>query len=233
MGDLFDDMANAEVEAPPVSGGQDMPDKLRLVVENATAESGGAAPKIKPYGADENLFYKFETGLLVVGGVKEATPFKGRYIFVGFNTHKPTEARVQSWIDNSVDARARERQEGLLKSLPKLPLGAEVYNMILDMLAPSSADVKERWQTAFATISKMKNLKGYTTEMFSGDIQLMIATCFKDILLDQKFQVIGQTYTPKKNEKSTYEPRQTLGSIEACTPAQMAKRKVSLFVSDF
>jgi len=227
--DLFDRMANEEVAAPPSVGGSDLPDKLRVVVENCTAKHGGAAPKVKPYGEGANAFHKFEMGLVLVGGEEKAQPFAGRFIFYKTNVHKPTEERVQQWIDNATTPETKKRHEGLMKALPKLPLNGDLYNMILDTLAPEDGDVQNRWQLAFSKLKTMKEAKSYTTEAFDNDVQLLIATCFKDILLEQKFQVIGQTYTPKGKPTDKYPPQQTVGSIKAFNAANAAKQKVSVF----
>lgn len=228
MSDLMQEMADREVVAPPQGGSSDIPDKLRVVVQNTTSENGKAAPTVKDIGKEKS-FHKFKTGLIIVGGEKKAEDYNGRYIFLDYKVHKPTDEMLQDWLDKATDEGHIKRLKAQITANPKLPLDGELYNFMLDTLAPTGEDVQDRWKRVMAVICAKATEKGYTGDAFGGDAQLMVATVFKDILLDNAYNVIGQTYTPKQRAGSTYTPGQTLGSVEAFTEETAKKRKVALF----
>ena len=103
----------------------------------------------------------------------------------------------------------------------------ELYNLILDTLAPEGADTQARYQAAMAKLSEKATALGQTPETFGGNTQLFIASVFKEILLDQSFSVIGRTYTPKQRAGSQFTPQQTIGSVGIDNEAERKRRKVA------
>lgn len=205
MTDFWDDAAGQEVEAPPKGNFEGPPNDTRGIFVNTTSENGGAAPAIKTIEGKDGVFRKFKTGLIIVGGEAKMQPFKGRYVFLETYIHKRPDDTT------------------------KTPLSGALYNLMLDMLAPEGNDVGARWAVCLGVLKAKAQELGLTIEQFGGDGQLFLATLFKEVLSANQFKVIGRTYTPKKREGSTFEPSQTVGSIEAYTPEVCAKRKVGMF----
>jgi hypothetical protein len=144
-----------------------------------------------------------------VGGDANATKYGGRYLFADFYIHKRPE------------------------DSEKLPLSGALYNLMLDMLAPSGADIQTRWRLVLSQLAQAASEAGLNDiPALTGDPQLMYATAFVSLLGKQAYRVVGKTYTPKQREGSDFKPKVTLGSIEAMTPDVMAKRKVSVFETD-
>jgi hypothetical protein len=234
--DFWDDAANEDVPEPPKPSFDGIPDGLNVIARTCDqTDKPTVQPSIKPIesatGAFET-FYKFKSPMVVVGGEAKLDPkFVGRYVFVEFNVEKPTVERLNKSIAtasaNGNDATVK-RLEGQLGALDKYPCAPELYNLILDTLAPAPGTAAERWVIARAMLGGMGKAKGYTLEACNGNSQYLYALAFKDLLLAQSYQVIGKTYTPKQREGSTFEPQQTLGSIGSYTEDEAKKRKVKL-----
>ena len=206
MNDFWTDAAKAEV-APPPSAGADVPDNLRVLLENCTAANGKAAPLVKPIDGANGTFYKFNCGMIVVGGEEAARKYNGRYVFMDLYIHK----------------RAEDSE--------KLPLSGALYNLILDMLAPDGGKdaLQARWAKVMGRLGAAATEAGYTLEGANGDAQMLYATTFAYLLNQEAFRVVGKTYTPKQREGSTFKPKGTVGSIEAATSDTLTKRKVVVF----
>lgn len=206
MTDSFWDLDNMpDVPEPPKPQYADVPDKAWVLIKNATREQKeGAQPKILTLDGREGPWYKLKTGFIVVGGDTAIKPnHAGRYIFWECSTHKNPE-----------------------KDPPNMPCHGQLYNLILDALAPVDEPVASRWQKARAILARKAAELAYTPETFQGDTQLLYASVFKEVLLDTAYTVIAQTYTPKPREGKSYQPSQTVGSICADLTANRTLHKV-------
>jgi len=233
MSDFWNDAAENDVPEPPKPTYADIPDGMALLVRTTcSTDKETVHPKIKEIDGKSGVFYRFKAPVVVLGGETKLDPkFIGRYLFLDLNVEKPTEAQLEKAIAtataNGNEATAN-RLKGQLSSLDKFPCAPELYNLILDTLAPEEGKANERWAKARAILAAKAQELDYTPAMFKNNTQYLYAETFKQVLMDGTYNLIGKTYTPKQREGSTYEPQQTLGSIGVATPEQMKKRKVAV-----
>lgn len=205
--DFWDSAATQDVPPPPKPAFDTVPDKAWVLVANATRDQKeGAQPKIQtiPSVKGDGDWYKFKTSFLVQGGDDKIKPAHiGRYIFYECNTHRHAE-----------------------KDPENMPCGGQLYNLILDALAPIDAPVGERWAKARAILARKAAELALTPESCQGDTQYLYAVVFKEVLLDNAYTILGQTYTPKPKPGKTYQPGQTLGSITANMTANRTEKKI-------
>jgi hypothetical protein len=210
--DFWDDAANnTDVAEPPKPQFADVPDKAWVLVKNATREhKEGAQPKIQSWEWEGRTNYKFKTAFLVTGGDDKIKPnHVGRYIFFECNAHRHPE-----------------------KDPSNMPCGGQLYNLILDTLAPVDAPTPERWAKARVILGAKAKEMNMTPDSCNGDTQYLYAVVFKEVLLDNVYSIIGQTYTPKKKEGKTFQPSQTIGSITANMTANRTEKKVRELATD-
>ena len=207
--DFWQSASEAPVPEPPKISFADVPDKAWVIVNNATREQKeGAQPKIITVsgvngGAD---WFKLKTAFLVTGGDDKIKPAHiGRYIFFECSTHRNPE-----------------------KDNPAMPCSGPLYNYILDALDPSDDPAPARWARVRAILTRKATEMSLTPETCNGDMQYFTAVLFKEVLLDQAYTVLGQTYTPKAKPGKSFQPGQTMGSITANTPANVTEKKVKL-----
>ena len=233
MSDFWDDAANSEVPEPPKPSYEGLPDGVTVLCRTTTSEDKETVrPIVKPIEGKNGTFYRFKAPVIIIGGDnKVESKFVGRYLFLDLTVEKPTKAQLEKAIVTSTAGgfeSTTNRLKGQLGSLEKFPVSPELYNFILDTLAPEGTSTATRWAEAVSILkAKAKELK-YTPEAFEMNTQLLYATTFKEVLLSQSYIVIGKTYTPKQREGSTYVPQQTLGSIGSNGDEQRKKRKVRL-----
>lgn len=234
--DFWDDAAgNTDVPEPAKPVYDNIPDGVNLIVRTTcSTDKDTVHPKVKPIDRKDGSgeFYRFKAPVVVLGGEgKLDAKYVGRYLFLDLNVEKPTVEQLTKAIAtataNGNDATVK-RFEGQLKALDKYPCAPELYNLILDTLAPEGDKAADRWPVAVAVLKAKAKEMGYTAENHKGNTELLFANTFKDVLLAGSYNIIGRTYTSKQKEGSTFEPQQTLGSIGSDTEEQRKKRKVKL-----
>lgn len=233
MSDFWDDSANSETPEPPKATYEGLPDGVNVIARTCSGQDKETVqPKIKDIDGKNGTFYRFKLPVVVIGGESKVDPkFVGRYLFLDLNVEKPTVEQLNKAIatatTNGNDATVK-RLQGQLGALDKYPCAPELYNLILDTLAPEGEKASERWPVAVAQLKAKATEAGLTLASCKGNGQYLYAAAFKELLMGQSFTVIGKTYTPKQREGSDYTPQQTLGSIGVDSTEQRKKRKVAL-----
>lgn len=240
MSDFWSEAAAAEVAEPPKATFEGLPDGATVIVKTATStDKETVHPKIKPINYKDKItgedkeFYKLKVPMQVIGGDAKILPQhvgKG-WLFPEFNIEAPTaeqlEKRIASAEANGWDSTAK-RLKGTLKSLDKFPCDPELYNLILDTMAPEGPTTQARWQEATAALANAADEAGLTIESCKGNSQYLIAAAFHTCLMEREYMVVGKLFTPKKKEGSQFDPQQTVGSIGSYTTDEAKRRKVRI-----
>jgi hypothetical protein len=232
--DFWNESSNTEVPEPPKASYDTLPDGVTIIARTTSSEDKETVhPKIKEFDGRDGPFYMAKFPLIVLGGdIKLPAKFIGRYLFLDLGVEKPTVERLRGSIASAEAKSASDglinRLKGQLGSLDKYPCGPELYNFILDTLAPEGESATTRWAQARAVLAAKAKELDYTPAMFKGNTQYLYAETFKQVLMDKQYTVIGRTYTPRQKEGSLYSPQQTLGSIGSDTEEQRKKRRVKI-----
>lgn len=234
--DFWDDASNEDVPEPPKPSFAGIPDGLTLIVRTTDrTDKDTIQPSIKEVDYNDQTFYKFKIPTVIVGGDAKLDPkYVGWKVFLELNIERPTVEQLTKAIATATanDNKATvSRLEGQLKALDKYPCAPELYNLMLDTLAPEEGKAGDRWAAVKAVLATKGRELGYTPEMFKGNVQYLYAETFRQVLLASQYQVIGKTYTPKQRPGKTYQPQQTLGSIGSDTVEQRKSRKVALIAA--
>jgi hypothetical protein len=233
MSDFWADSLEVDVPEPPKPVYEGLPDGVTIIARTTDAtDKDTVRPSIKEITSPKGTFYRFKCPTVVIGGeAKVDAKFVGRYLFLDLSIEKPTVEQLEKGIAtataNGNEATAN-RLRGQLSALDKYPCAPELYNLILDTLAPTEDKAPERWAAAKAILASKAKELGYDPSKFNGNTQYTYAETFKQVLLAKQYTIIGKTYTPKAREGSTYTPGQTLGSVGADGDEQRKKRKVAL-----
>ena len=241
--DFWSEAAAAEVAEPPKPSFESLPDKANVICRTTTGtDKETVQPKLREVEIKNGprtgeTFYTIKVPMQVIGGDSKIMPQhvgKG-YFFTEFNIEAPTAAQLEERIANA-EANGWEttvnRLKGQLKSLDKFPCAPELYNLILDAMAPEGPTTHARWQETVAQLQSKAESAGLTIEACKNNSQYLIAAAFHACLMDRAYTVIGATYTPKKKENSQYKPQQTIGSIGSYTEAEAKRRKVRLIEAE-
>lgn len=237
--DFWESAAAKEVADPPKTGFSGPPDGAMVIARTANQDDKeGAHPKLKDFTrkSDGKVFWKFKIPMQIVGGDNKITSnFVGRgFLFPDFYVEKSTEAELEARITAASAAgyeSTEKRLRGTLKSLDKLPCSPELYNLMLDCLAPEGDDTQVRWSQCLATLGAKANAVGLTLESCNGNDQYLYAAAFRAVLMETSFEVIGKLYTPKDKDDG-YTPQQTIGTIGAFTEAEAKRRKVKIIAPE-
>lgn len=220
-----------DVPEPPKLN-TDLPDKATVILEtlDGTAKET-VQPKIKVFQRKDGSgdFIMLKLAARVIGGdANIKANHVGRYLFKDFNVEKPTAEQLEERMAKlEPGSGGFNRLKGQLSVIDKFPCDPELYNLILDTLAPEGKTTAERWAVAKARLGEQAKADGLTLAGAKGSTEILYGNAFCAVLKAGSVRLIGSTYTPKQKNPQ-YAPQQTFGSIGSFTDAEATRRKVKV-----